>query len=221
MWEITEASDEEVGSLDITPIRKLKESSGNSLSDDLDTIIRSSLTRIFPRIQQYVHVVTMNEIETEHFPPNSILVTRDRQFIYTDSTLYPFESLHDIEEKYHIRLAHNSVPKNVSIITGNPASQGSARGKARRIMGYKHMADFQDGEILVSPMTMPDFTPVMKKAAAIIADEGGVTCHAAIISRELGISCIVGTKIATSVLKNGDFVEVDATNGVVRIVRKY
>ena len=74
----------------------------------------------------------------------------------------------------------------------------------------------QKGEILVAIMTTPDFTPALKKAAAIVTDEGGVTCHAAIISRELGIPCVVGTRIATRTFKNGDILEVDANHGIVR-----
>lgn len=69
-------------------------------------------------------------------------------------------------------------------------------------------------------MTTPDFVPAMKKAAAVITDEGGITCHAAIMSRELGIPCVIGTKIATKVLRDGDLVEVDAEKGVVRILKK-
>jgi pyruvate,water dikinase len=68
-------------------------------------------------------------------------------------------------------------------------------------------------------MTTPDFVPAMRKAVAIITDEGGITCHAAIVSRELGKPCIIGTKIATKALKDGDVVEVDADNGVVRIIK--
>ena len=75
-------------------------------------------------------------------------------------------------------------------------------------------------DILVSPMTRPDFVPAMKIAGAVVTDEGGVICYAAIISRELGIPCIVGTKIATKVLHDGDLVEVDADNGVVRIMER-
>jgi pyruvate,water dikinase len=67
-------------------------------------------------------------------------------------------------------------------------------------------------------MTRPEYMPAILKAAAIIADEGGITCHAAIVSRELGIPCIVGTKIATQALKDGDLVEVDADKGIVKIL---
>jgi pyruvate,water dikinase len=65
-------------------------------------------------------------------------------------------------------------------------------------------------------MTRPDFSPILGKAAGIITNEGSITCHAAIISRELNIPCIIGTNIATKVLKDGDLVEVDADKGIVR-----
>ena len=67
-------------------------------------------------------------------------------------------------------------------------------------------------------MTTVDYLPAMKKASAIVTDDGGITSHAAIISRELGIPCIVGTKIATKVLKDGDLVEVNANKGEVKIL---
>jgi len=70
-------------------------------------------------------------------------------------------------------------------------------------------------------MTMPDFLSVMAKAAAIVTDEGGVTCHAAILARELHKPCVVGTKIATQVLKNGDYIEVDAVKGVVTVIKVF
>jgi len=67
-------------------------------------------------------------------------------------------------------------------------------------------------------MTRPEHIVAMKKAKAIVTNEGGITCHAAIVSRELGIPCIIGTKIATKVLKDGDLVEVDAGQGIVKIL---
>ena len=78
----------------------------------------------------------------------------------------------------------------------------------------------KQGEILVAPMTSPDYITALRKAAAVITDEGGITSHAAIVSRELGIPGIVGTKIATQVLKDGDLVEVDAERGIVRIIKR-
>jgi phosphoenolpyruvate synthase/pyruvate phosphate dikinase len=107
---------------------------------------------------------------------------------------------------------------NITTISGSSASTGIVTGKVSIIRASSDMGRFIPGNILVSGMTSPEFLPVMKNSIAIITDEGGVTCHAAIISRELGIPCIIGTKIATQALKDGDLVEVDADHGVVRIL---
>jgi len=93
---------------------------------------------------------------------------------------------------------------------------GKARGKVRIVLEYADMERFQDGEILVASMTVPDFLPAMNKASAFVTNEGGITCHAAIVAREMKKPCIIGTKIATKVFKDGDMVEVDANTGVVR-----
>lgn len=105
-------------------------------------------------------------------------------------------------------------------IKGMIASVGIARGRVKKILKIHDMANIEKGDILVSSMTRPEMVPAMKYAAAIITDEGGVTSHAAIVSRELGIPCIIGTKIATQILKDGDIVEVDANKGFVRIMNK-
>ena len=82
------------------------------------------------------------------------------------------------------------------------------------------MYKMEKGDILVSQITYPNLLPAMKKAAAIVTNVGGVICHAAIIARELNIPCIVGTKNATKVLKDGDIIEVNANNGIIKIVSK-
>lgn len=76
----------------------------------------------------------------------------------------------------------------------------------------------QEGDVLVTQMTFPSFIVAMKRACAFVTDEGGITCHAAIVAREMQKPCIIGTKIATQVLKDGDAVEVDAENGAVRVI---
>jgi phosphohistidine swiveling domain-containing protein len=107
------------------------------------------------------------------------------------------------------------------IIKGTPASPGKFKGVVRVELDQKVLINnFKLGEILVTGMTTPDFVPAMKKAGAIITDEGGITCHGAIIAREFKKPCIVGTRIATQILKDGDFVEVDANNGIVRILKR-
>ncbi len=109
-------------------------------------------------------------------------------------------------------------------LVGVTVSRGNAKGKVVLLLHNKRNLNkevkaFKKGSVLVTEMTRPNSILACKKAVAIITDEGGITCHAAIVSRELGIPCIVGTKIATKVLKNGDLVEVDANKGVVKILK--
>lgn len=108
--------------------------------------------------------------------------------------------------------------EDVKEVCGNVAYPGYAKGKVRIVKTDKDNANFIRGEILVSIITTPNLTPSMEKAAAIITDEGGITCHAAIFAREMKKPCIIGTKVATKVFKDGDLVEVDAERGIVRKV---
>ncbi len=105
------------------------------------------------------------------------------------------------------------------IVKGLPASPGLVSGRTHVILDPSHIDEFKEGEILVTEMTAPDWVPAMKKAKAIVTDSGGMTCHASIVSRELGIPCIVGTKsrgeAATTTVPDGIDVTVDATHGVV------
>src|SRR5699024_7651071 len=89
------------------------------------------------------------------------------------------------------------------LVRGLPASPGLASGEVRRIDDISEIEKVHDGDILVTVMTNPDMVPAMKRASAVVTDEGGRTCHAAIVSRELGIPCIVGAKSATEVLEEG------------------
>ena len=105
-------------------------------------------------------------------------------------------------------------------IKGITASLGCARGRVKVLLKIHDLINVEAGDVIVSSMTRPEMTPAMKKAAAIITDEGGLTSHAAIVSRELKIPCIIGTKVATKLLKDGDLVEVDADKGVVNILKR-
>jgi phosphohistidine swiveling domain-containing protein/DNA-binding Xre family transcriptional regulator len=102
--------------------------------------------------------------------------------------------------------------------SGQVASRGYAKGIAKIVLDKKDFGKINEGDILVTSMTRPEFLPVIKKATGIITNEGGITCHAAIISRELGKPCIIGTKIATQLIKDGDVVEVRANHGTIRIL---
>ena len=105
------------------------------------------------------------------------------------------------------------------LVKGLPASPGRVSGIAHVILSPNLIDNFKEGEILVTEMTAPDWVPAMKKAKAIVTDSGGMTCHASIVSRELGIPCVVGTKSrgtsATLKIETGMQITVDATNGVI------
>lgn len=105
--------------------------------------------------------------------------------------------------------------KSEAILHGLGASPGVAAGKVVKINSVDELERVKEGDILVTKMTDPNMVPAMKRAAGIITDEGGMTCHAAIVSRELGTPCIVGTNKATNILNEEDEVTMDATNGVV------
>jgi pyruvate,water dikinase len=101
------------------------------------------------------------------------------------------------------------------LLKGDSASPGVASGKVVLVHDLNELGKVAQGDILVTTMTTPDMVPAMERAAAIVTDEGGMTCHAAIVSREMGTPCIVGTETATQVLKEGTIITVHATRGIV------
>lgn len=105
-------------------------------------------------------------------------------------------------------------------VKGNSAYKEKAEGLARVILYRKDLDKIKNGEILVTPMTEAFYIPYLKRVKGIVTNEGGITCHAAIISRELKIPCIIGTRNATKVLKTGDLVEVDAEKGIVKVIKR-
>jgi pyruvate,water dikinase len=106
-------------------------------------------------------------------------------------------------------------PQGTVLLHGLGGAPGSASGAVRVLATLADAARLGNGEVLVTHMTAPDWVPLMRRAAAIVTDSGGMTCHAAIVSRELGIPCVVGTGQATKQLRDGEIVTVDATHGVV------
>ena len=105
-------------------------------------------------------------------------------------------------------------------LKGFTASRGKVSGRVKIIESVEEMNKVEEGDVLVAVMTRPDYLPAMQKAVAFVTDEGGITCHAAIVAREMKKPCIIGTKIATKTFKDEDLVEVDADNGIVRILKK-
>lgn len=153
------------------------------------------------------------EIENHYGIPMDIEWALDSE----DNRLYILQARPETVWSQRIKIEKPAKIKATAtpILKGLPASPGVTSGVARVILDVKDAHQLQTGEILVTHMTSPDWGPTLKKAKAIITNSGGITCHAAIVSRELGIPCIVGTVNATSVIKTGQVITVDATHGVV------
>ncbi|MDB5189763.1 MAG: PEP-utilizing enzyme mobile domain protein [Parcubacteria group bacterium] len=184
-----------------------------------DHVIQDTLRILYPALGDLVKYLRIEEVRSGDIPAIEILREREKHYIYYDFKLYTNTTIDSLLKENNFSIEEEVVPTNVSDISGQTAMTGIAKGKVRILHRKADISLLQDGEILVTAMTTPDYLPAMYKAAAFITDEGGITCHAAIVARELGKPCVIGTKIATQVLHDGDEVEVDADNGVVRILK--
>lgn len=150
-------------------------------------------------------------------------ITRQRQK-YSLHFAYPFKTVFYLgkkarqQRKKMILFKDTLKKKDTQELSGQTAYAGKAKGRVKIINTIQEMVKMHSGNVLVSHMTNPGIVPVMKQAAAIITDMGGITCHAAIVARELKTPCVIGTKVATQVFRDGDMVEVDAGKGVVKKV---
>jgi pyruvate,water dikinase len=138
---------------------------------------------------------------------------QDIEWAIEDEQLYLLQS-RPITVFYGEEAEKREAKKDV-LLKGLGASPGLGSGKVKIIHSTEELDKVQQGDVLVTTMTNPDMVPAMRRARAIVTDEGGMTCHAAIVSRELGIPCVVGTLKATKVLSDGDEVTVDGSKGVV------
>jgi phosphohistidine swiveling domain-containing protein len=186
----------------------------------LDIIARECAGRLGINIDQ-AHFLTLGELadalEGKSKPSLRLIERRRLRCIY----LMLEGKLSVVDDENEIDSLVATLPEkveevSVSEITGDCACPGKSRGIVKIINKVEDIPKIKEGDILVSHATYPDLVVAMKMASAIVTDMGGLTCHAAIVSRELGIPCVVGTKFATKALKDGDEVEVDATNGIIR-----
>ncbi|MCF3653759.1 MAG: phosphoenolpyruvate synthase [Aigarchaeota archaeon] len=168
------------------------------------------LAKIAKRIEQ--HYGTPQDIEFAvdrdlPFPQNLFIVQSRPETVW---------SMKEVEAAASSGSSAVSVAEAKIVIKGLPASPGVHVGKAKIVFSPEEAAKkIQKGDILVTKMTNPDWVPYMRLAGAIVTDEGGMTCHAAIVSRELGIPCIVGARDATKMLRDGETYTVDARSGVI------
>ncbi len=193
-------------------------------TDDVEYISGNQLLelakKMIPGYESDIYFLTSKEIIGRKIPPLAEMEERRKGYIFYTGKLYPglkirtFQRMHDIS---FLRRSH-SIPRH--ILEGITASKGKVVGRARIILNLDNLDKLQEKEILVTSMTTPDHLLAMEKARAFVTNEGGVTCHAAIVAREMKKPCIVATRVATEVIRNGDLVEVDATGGFVKIIQR-
>ncbi|MBI4167422.1 MAG: phosphoenolpyruvate synthase, partial [Candidatus Aenigmarchaeota archaeon] len=154
-------------------------------------------------------VLLAEKIENHYGSPQDIEWCTERNKLYIVQTR-PITTL----GKEKVEINKEMLDEEV-ILQGSPASPGFVTGNVKKIGGISEFSKLNQGDVLVTQMTTPDMVPIMKKASAIITDTGGLTSHAAIVSRELGIPCVVGTREATRKLHDGDIITVDASAGKI------
>ena len=166
--------------------------------------------------REYVNLILADEFPD--VPPEDVLLARASGVISLDGRERSFMPLRDFAKEhpeYEFEGLFVDI-EHMSELRGQIAQKGRVTGTVRIVKNKMQMTNVKEGDIIVSPMTTPDFLPAMKKAAAFVTNEGGVMCHAAIVAREMKKPCVIGTKIATQVFKDGDTAEVDADTGIVR-----
>ncbi len=202
---------------------KLTRESGSSDTDDLTDLKKASLP-VEPELQdkqkitdeQIIALAKIGlNIEAHYGSSQDTEWTIDQGKIYMVQSR-PVTTLGDSAvNKAEPATAPEIKSEKKMILKGQAASTGMAYGPVKIIHSPSEIDKILAGDVLVTEMTTPDYVPAMKRAAAIVTDAGGRTCHAAIVSRELGIPCVVGTEGATTTLKNGQVITVDGKNGFV------
>jgi len=194
--------------------------------DFRNIIIKNILVEISKRVKvnfEVINVLTPEEIKKickgKFMPEKSILKER-KKFIYFRNFKKEYLIFDNkLVKKVNSLFKENKI-KNIKILKGQPCYKGLVKGFAKIAYNKKDFKKFRKNDILVTINSNPSLMPVIRKCSAIIADEGGLLCHAAILSREFKIPCIIGTGNATQVLNDGDEVEVDAYQGVVKILKR-
>lgn len=179
-----------------------------------------SAKKLFPELEEYANFLSFEEIKNNRIPPIKELEKRKNGYIYFEGKLLTGFRPDELEKLANIKIVQTSEEVQKEHIRGAAAFLGKAQGTARVVFEIKDLKKVRKGDILITPMTVPDFMPAMKKAIAFITDEGGITCHAAIVAREIKKPCIIGTKLATTIFKDGDLVDVNADEGVARLLKR-
>jgi phosphohistidine swiveling domain-containing protein len=185
-----------------------------------DEFVRACVAAKNDRLAQYAAFVLPHELF--ELPSEDECMVRAQGTVLVAGTDLYVETIEHFATQ-HPEYIFDDLKKAVDLseeVKGQIAFRGKVSGRVVIVRNQRQMAAVQEGDIMVTPMTTPDFLPAMKMATAFVTDEGGITCHAAIVAREMKKPCIIGTKTATQVLHDGDLVEVDAEKGVVRVIQR-
>lgn len=171
--------------------------------------------RLPKEYQSHLKFLFIEEIFKSQLPSMDIIKSRRNGYIYFNNKL---ELVEDIDKWLKKRNITIQTTQKGNGVKGSTAYAGVIKGKVCQVFKKEDFEKFEKGDILVTTMTTPKFTSILKIAGAIVTDEGGLTCHASIIARELKVPCIIGCKNATEFLKDGMIVEVNANEGIVNII---
>lgn len=163
--------------------------------------------------EEMAEVLKGTELDLKARQENCLIVCKEGE---EHGTLFVGDRAKTEEKKY---FSASALTSEEEVLKGTVACGGKAIGTVKVLMNPNESYKVNHGDILVTAMTSPDFMQAIRKCVGIVTNDGGITCHAAVIARELNIPCVIGTKVATQVLKDGDQIELDADQGIVSIVR--
>lgn len=189
----------------------------------IDEEIEKRIKKVLPsKYIKYYKVMTIKEIFGNKEIDEEELKLREEGFALFNGNIILKENLKEFFEQNNMNIILKDEEKIIdsSLIRGAIAYPGKVIGKAKIVYTIEDTEKIKEGDIIISPMTVPNFIDAVKRASAIVTDEGGTVCHAALIAREFRKTCIVGTRNATKILKDNMIIEVDGNNGVVNIINK-
>ncbi|MBI2984027.1 MAG: hypothetical protein HYY50_00120 [Candidatus Kerfeldbacteria bacterium] len=196
--------------------QRLRHQYDQLLSVGEKTFVSMAKKKLPASFSPIVQLLTKQEVESVRLPPD--INRRKRGFIFYRGKLFADLRLETFARRRNITF--DAAAGSSGPLRGTSVIQKKASGRVKVVFEHSQLRKVRPGDVLVAPMTTPDFVTAARRAAAIVTDEGGAMCHAAIVAREFGIVCIVGTKYATQVFQDGDQVEVDGNRGMVKLLTR-
>jgi phosphohistidine swiveling domain-containing protein len=187
-------------------VRPILQEAADKLKINLDDILYLSIEEIVEKLEgNSIDLLVIDERKKGYYLAS-----------YNGQTAWFVGDDRKLIDDLNVFTRHLNFDKNIKQIKGNPAHKGKVTGPAKIVLEMEDISKVNKGDILVAVMTFPNFIPAMEKAAAFVTDEGGILCHAAIVSREMNKPCVIATKHATKILQDGDMIEVDGDNGIIK-----